>query len=170
VKLLILDVDGVLTDGKVVLGTDGLELKHFHTLDGFGIARAHEKGLIVAFITARVSEAVETRALELGVKDFLQGRRDKVEAYEHLLEKHHLSDDQVAYVGDDLFDLPVLSRAGLKVAVANAVTPLKRAADYVTLAPGGHGAVREVIELLLGWRDLKESQAGGEGQNEKKHV
>jgi 3-deoxy-D-manno-octulosonate 8-phosphate phosphatase (KDO 8-P phosphatase) len=164
VKLLILDVDGVLTDGKVVLGTGGMELKQFHTLDGFGIARAQDGGLIVALITARVSEAVETRALELGIKDFLQGRRDKREAYGHLLEKYGLGDDQVAYVGDDLFDLPVLERAGLKVAVANASTAVKRVADYVTIADGGRGAVREVVDLLLGWRDQR---AGEERQNKK---
>jgi 3-deoxy-D-manno-octulosonate 8-phosphate phosphatase (KDO 8-P phosphatase) len=160
IRLLILDVDGVLTDGAIVLGSGGMDLKHFHTLDGLGIATAREAGLEVAIITARVSEAVETRANELGIKDFFQGRLNKKETYQHLLEKYDLRDEQVAYIGDDLVDLPVMLRVGLKVAVANADSQLKEVADYVTIREGGHGAVREVVDLLMGWREQKESSSG----------
>jgi 3-deoxy-D-manno-octulosonate 8-phosphate phosphatase (KDO 8-P phosphatase) len=156
VQLLILDVDGVLTDGQIIMGSGKMELKHFHTLDGFGIVMAQRAGLKVAIITARVSEAVEMRAGDLGIKDYFQGRLNKEEAYQHLLQKYHLQDEQVAYVGDDLLDLPVFTRAGLKVAVANARSDLKAQADYVTIASGGWGAVREVVDLLLGWRDGEE--------------
>jgi 3-deoxy-D-manno-octulosonate 8-phosphate phosphatase (KDO 8-P phosphatase) len=153
VQLLILDVDGVLTGGEIILGSEGMELKHFNTRDGLGIAMARQVGLNVAIITGRVSQAVVTRAVELGIQDLFQGNMDKIEAYERLLKKHQLTDEQVAFVGDDLLDLPVLRRAGLKIAVANASGQLKILADYVTLARGGRGAVREVVDLLLGWRE-----------------
>jgi 3-deoxy-D-manno-octulosonate 8-phosphate phosphatase (KDO 8-P phosphatase) len=152
VQLLILDVDGVLTGGGIILGSRGMELKVFNTRDGQGIVLAHQAGLNVAIITARVSEAVEARAGDLGISDYLQGRKDKLQAYEHLLKKYHLVDEQVAYVGDDVLDVPVMKRVGLRVAVANASAELKGLADYVTLAEGGQGAVREVIDLLLGWK------------------
>ncbi len=151
-QLLILDVDGVLTGGGIILGSRGMELKVFNTRDGQGIAMARQAGLNVAMITARVSEAVETRAGDLGISDYLQGRKDKLQAYEHLLEKYQLMDEQVAYVADDVLDVPVMKRVGLKVAVANASGELKALADYVTLAEGGQGAVREVVDLLLGWK------------------
>ena len=160
VRLLLLDVDGVLTGGEIILGSGGMELKHFHTLDGLGIAMARQAGLIVAIITARESEAVAARAADLGIEDYIQGSLDKQQAYERLLQKYDLRDEQVAYVGDDLIDLPAFQRAGLKVAVANARSPLKSMADYVTIASGGQGAVREVVELLLGWRSEEESQIG----------
>jgi 3-deoxy-D-manno-octulosonate 8-phosphate phosphatase (KDO 8-P phosphatase) len=160
VRLLIVDVDGVLTGGEIIMGSGKMELKYFHTLDGFGVVMAQRAGLRVAIITARASEAVEMRAGDLGIKDFFQGRLNKEEAYLHLLQKHHLRDEQVAYVGDDLLDLPVFTRAGLKVAVANAHAHLKAQADYVTIASGGRGAVREVVELLLGWGAGEGSQIG----------
>jgi 3-deoxy-D-manno-octulosonate 8-phosphate phosphatase (KDO 8-P phosphatase) len=118
---------------------------------------ARQSGLEVAIITGRVSEAVEARASDLGIKDFLQGRMDKADAYQHLLEKHGLTDKQVAFVGDDLLDMPAMRRAGLKVAVANASLELKEVADYVTLASGGSGAVREVVDLLMGWQEKGEA-------------
>jgi 3-deoxy-D-manno-octulosonate 8-phosphate phosphatase (KDO 8-P phosphatase) len=152
VRLLILDVDGVLTEGQIVLGPAGMELKHFDTRDGLGIILGQKAGIKVAFITGRASSAVENRAKDLGVRDCLQGRLDKLVAYQELLDKHGLADEQVAFVGDDLLDLPALKRAGLKVAVPNASWEVKAAADYVTIAAGGHGAVREVVEMLLGWR------------------
>jgi 3-deoxy-D-manno-octulosonate 8-phosphate phosphatase (KDO 8-P phosphatase) len=150
-------VDGTLTKGEIILGDEGMELKHFDTRDGLGIARACRAGLKVAIITGRVSQAVMTRAGELGVKDLFQGSMNKLEAYESLLKRHNLTDNQVAFVGDDLLDLPVMKRVGLKVAVANASGELKVLADYVTLASGGRGAVREVIDLLLGWRETDKS-------------
>ncbi len=142
------------------MGSGGMELKHFHTLDGLGMATARGAGLKVAIITARSSEAVAIRAADLGIEDVVQGCLDKQQAYDGLLEKYGLRDEQVAYVGDDLIDLPVLRRAGLKVAVANARAQLKLMADYVTIASGGRGAVREVVELLLGWRSGEDSQIG----------
>lgn len=171
-QLLILDVDGVLTGGEIILGSEGMELKHFHTRDGLGIAMAHRAGLKVAFITGRVSQAVVTRAGELGIQDLFQGNFDKIEAYESLLKKHQLSDEQVAFVGDDLVDLPVLQRVGLKIAVANASGELKVLADYVTLAGGGRGAVREVVDLLLGWREDTTSiplERDENGQDQSQH-
>ncbi|MCK4597223.1 HAD-IIIA family hydrolase [bacterium] len=156
VKLLILDVDGVLTGGEIIHGSGGMELKHFCTRDGMAIAQAHRAGLAVAFITGRASEAVMARAAELGVKDLFQGCADKLEAYRSLLKKYNLSDDQVTFVGDDLVDLPVMSRVGLKVAVANASGELKAVADYVTIASGGRGAVREIVDFLLGWKEREE--------------
>jgi len=143
------------------LGAGGIELKAFNTLDGMAVAMAHQAGLKVAIITARISEAVTTRASELGIKDLFQGSMDKMEAYEVLLNRYELTDEQVAYVGDDLGDLPLMNRAGLKVAVANACGELKALADYVTLSSGGEGAVREVVELVLGWKERKETPSIG---------
>jgi len=134
------------------LGSAGMELKHFNTRDGLGIILGQEAGIKVAFITGRTSPAVEMRAKDLRVGDCLQGRSDKLVAYQELLDKYGLTDEQVAFVGDDLLDLPALKRAGLKVAVSNASPEVKTAVDYVTIAAGGHGAVREVVEMLLGWR------------------
>jgi 3-deoxy-D-manno-octulosonate 8-phosphate phosphatase (KDO 8-P phosphatase) len=139
------------------MGSGGMELKHFHTLDGLGIPLAQRAGLRVAVITARESEAVAMRAADLKIEDLIQGCLDKQKAYEDLLEKYDLRDEQVAYVGDDLIDLPAFGRAGLKVAVANARSQLKLMADYVTIAHGGRGAVRETVELLLGWRSEGET-------------
>jgi 3-deoxy-D-manno-octulosonate 8-phosphate phosphatase (KDO 8-P phosphatase) len=139
-----------------------MELKHFHTLDGLGIAMAQRAGLRVAIITYRDSEAVALRAADLGVEDFMQGCRDKQKAYDDLLRKYGLRDEEVAYAGDDLVDLPAFQRAGLKVAVANARSELKQLADYVTIAAGGRGAVREAVELLLGWRPKGEEKRGRE--------
>lgn len=147
----------MLTTGEIILGSGGMELKAFNTRDGMAIAMAHQAGLRVAIVTGRTSEAVVTRAGELGIKDLFQGRKDKTEAYEGLLKRYRLTDQQVAFVGDDLMDLPIMKRVGLKVAVANAGEELKAMADYVTLASGGQGAVREVVELLLGWRKRGES-------------
>jgi len=144
------------------MGSGGMELKHYHTLDGLGIAVAHRAGLRTAIITARESEAVALRAADLRVGDLVQGCLEKEQAYDDLLEKYGLRDEQVAYVGDDLVDLPAFRRAGLKVAVANARSELKLAADYVTAAAGGGGAVREVVELLLGWRPQGEAGSGEE--------
>ena len=155
-ELLILDVDGVLTGGEIIHGSGGMELKHFSTRDGLAIVQAHRAGLVVAFITGRSSEAVMARAAELGVKDLFQGHTDKLEAYQSLLRKYHLDDDQVAFVGDDLVDLPVMRKVGLKMAVANASGELKAVADYVTIASGGQGAVREIVDFLLGWKEREE--------------
>jgi 3-deoxy-D-manno-octulosonate 8-phosphate phosphatase (KDO 8-P phosphatase) len=149
VKLLMLDVDGVMTDGGIIYGGDGLELKRFDVKDGHGIKLLMGAGVDVAIVTARSSPAVERRARELGITLLYQGQRDKLFAFEDILSKTGLSAKETAYIGDDIVDLPVLRRAGLAIAVADAVAEVKRAADHVTKRPGGQGAVRETAELIL---------------------
>ncbi|HET6796343.1 MAG TPA: HAD hydrolase family protein [Gemmatimonadales bacterium] len=153
VRLLGLDVDGVLTDNGVYIGPiagDRIELKRFDIQDGLGLILLRTAGLPVVWVSGRSSEATALRAAELRVEDLLQvpGPR-KVLALDELLSRRGIGWDDVAFVGDDLADLPVLRRVGLPIAVANAVPEVKAAATYVTRAAGGHGAVREVIELLL---------------------
>ncbi|HSB51433.1 MAG TPA: HAD-IIIA family hydrolase [Dissulfurispiraceae bacterium] len=149
IKLLILDVDGVLTDGGIVLDNDGNELKAFHVRDGHGIKMLGRAGIQVALITGRFSKVVERRAHELGIIEVYQRCHIKSVAYEHVIEKFGLSDREVAYVGDDIVDLPILGRVGLPVAVADATEETRAAALYVTRNGGGRGAVREVCELIL---------------------
>lgn len=148
VKWLLLDVDGVMTDGGIVL-SDGLEIKRFHTQDGLGIRLAQRAGLRVGILTGRESEAVARRARELGIEEVRQGCSSKLEAYLQVVERYGLKDEEVAYMGDDLPDLPLLRRVGLAFAVANAVPEVKRQVDHVTRKAGGEGAVREAVELLL---------------------
>ncbi len=158
VELLVLDVDGVLTDGRVIVHSDGSESKHFHTLDGHGIRMWQRAGLRVALLSGRYSAAVERRAAELGIAHVLQDCHFKRPAIDGLLAETGLTLAQVAYVGDDLPDMPVIRDVGFGVAVAGAVEEVKACADYVTTRPGGRGAVREVIELILKesgrWDDL----------------
>ena len=149
VQLLILDVDGVLTDGRIFYGADGQEWKVFHVLDGAGIRMLQRGGVRVAIISGRSTEAVATRASELGIEDCFQNVYIKVEAYDTLKARYDLADEAVAYIGDDLMDLPLLRRVGLPIAVPNAVDEVKRCARTITTAPGGWGAVREVAELIL---------------------
>ena len=158
IKMLITDVDGVLTDGTIIIGGDGTESKKFSLLDGHGIKMWHRAGLATAFISGRDTAATSIRAKQLNVDYVFQGCKKKLPVFEELLEKTGLSENQVAYIGDDLMDLPLVKRAGLGVAVANSVGELKDAADYVTTAQGGSGAVREVIEYILKdtgkWQEL----------------
>ncbi len=153
IRLMLTDVDGVLTDGHIYLQSlpDGsaVEMKVFHSLDGAGLKLARLVGLRTGVITGRDSAAVTRRAQEVGMDFVSQGRAEKLGAYEEILRRAGLKDEEVAYVGDDLPDLPVLARAGLAVAVANAVPEVRKAAHYVTARSGGSGAVREVIELVL---------------------
>lgn len=149
VRLLAMDVDGVLTRGDIHYTDTGLEIKTFNIQDGLGIALAGKAGLVTAIVTGRVSPAVERRAEELGVTYLLQGCRDKSAAIRRLLADTGLSVGQVAFMGDDLNDIPGFREAGWKVAVANASPELKMLADYVTTREGGRGAVREVIEVIL---------------------
>jgi len=149
IELLVLDVDGVLTDGKVVLDADGRELKRFSVLDGAGIKYWQRAGGRVAIISGRGSPAVVARATELGVTDVVQNAKRKLPAYEAVRDRLGLSDDRIAVMGDDLPDLPLLRRAGFAIAPANAVEDVRAAADYVTAARGGEGAVREAVEMLL---------------------
>ena len=149
IELLVLDVDGVMTDGGLIVHSDGTESKRFHTLDGHGIRLWLRAGLKVALLSGRRSAPVAKRAAELGIPYVLEDCHFKRPALEQLLESLHLKAEQVAYIGDDLPDMPVLEFVGFAVAVANAVDEVKDCADYVTTRSGGSGAVREVIEYIL---------------------
>jgi 3-deoxy-D-manno-octulosonate 8-phosphate phosphatase (KDO 8-P phosphatase) len=153
VRLLGLDVDGVLTDNGVYIGPvagERVELKRFDIQDGLGLILLRTANIPVVWVSGRSSEATALRAAELRVTELLQvpGPR-KAAAFQEALDRHGIEWDEVAFVGDDLADLPILRRVGLPIAVANAVTEVKQLADYVTRAQGGHGAVREVVEILL---------------------
>ena len=149
VSLLVLDVDGVLTDGRIVYADYGDELKFFNVQDGAGLVFWNRLGLKSAVITARTSKLLKRRAKEMKVDFVSQGSLLKLPVYERLLKKFRLSTEQVCAIGDDLMELPILSRAGLSVAVANAVTEVRQTCHYTTQRAGGQGAVREVIELIL---------------------
>ncbi len=149
IKAILLDVDGVLTDGAIIYGIDGIELKVFDSQDGFGIVNAIKQGIRVGIITARKSDVVERRAAELGIEDLFQGSIDKLTPYEKVKTSYSLHDSEVAYVGDDLLDLPLLQRVGFSAAPANAVRDVKMKVDYVSKERGGHGAVRDIIDLIL---------------------
>lgn len=149
VKLLILDVDGVLTDGSIVLDNNGNELKTFHVRDGHGIRLLLKAGIHVALITGRFSRVVERRAKELGIRDVYQKCFDKAAAYRRLAGKYSLADHEIAYVGDDIVDIPVLRRCGFSVAVADSEIGVRPFVKMITRKGGGRGAVREVCNLLL---------------------
>lgn len=149
IKLLALDVDGVLTNGTIWLSADGQEYKCFHTHDGYGIRFAQQAGITIAVISGRRSETVTRRLQELNVKHIYQGCGDKLPVLQKLMSKLNISLEEVAYVGDDIPDLPVIKKVGLGIAVANAVAEVKSAADWVTTKPGGEGAVREACEYIL---------------------
>jgi 3-deoxy-D-manno-octulosonate 8-phosphate phosphatase (KDO 8-P phosphatase) len=149
IRLLILDVDGVLTDGRLYFDAKGETLKVFHVRDGHGIKMAQRAGIEVALLSGRRSDAAYHRARELGISRFHEGLRDKVAVLEEIMAAMQIDTSQVAMVGDDLVDLPILNRAGLAVAVADAVPEVLAAAHWVTPNPGGRGAVREVCDLLL---------------------
>ena len=160
IKLLLMDCDGVLTDGRLWLTEDGDEQKSFNTHDGLGLSLLHRAGLKSGIITGRASKAVTRRAAELGVEFVRQGEPDKIAAFEQLLQQAGVAESEVAFVGDDLPDIPIMKRAELAIAVADAVAETRAVAHYVTQARGGHGAVREVVELILKsqgrWHDLAE--------------
>lgn len=149
VRLIALDVDGVLTDGSVTISSSGEEIKSFNILDGMGIRFAINCGLTVAVISGRASLPVEQRMKDLGVSEIVQGAKNKAAALKDLCSKYSLHPDEVAFVGDDVNDLPAFHTAGLRIAVANACQEVKNASDFVTQNSGGHGAVREAIEALL---------------------
>lgn len=149
INFLIVDVDGVLTDGSIFCSDKGEEIKVFHVKDGSGIAFWHRAGKKTAIISGRKSKAVEHRARELGIEEVYQNAHKKLEVYEKILKKHGLKDEQVCYIGDDLIDIPVLKRVGFAVAVADSPPEVLQRVDYVTRARGGQGAVREVVEKIL---------------------
>jgi 3-deoxy-D-manno-octulosonate 8-phosphate phosphatase (KDO 8-P phosphatase) len=152
-RLLIMDVDGVLTDGRIIQDGHGHELKVFDVKDGHGIVMAHRAKLRTALISGRESETITRRAEELGIELVFQKIWNKLEVYEKILVDTELTHDEVAYIGDDLIDIPLLRRVGLAVAVADAVDEVKAAVHLITQRPGGQGAVREVIELILRAQD-----------------
>jgi 3-deoxy-D-manno-octulosonate 8-phosphate phosphatase (KDO 8-P phosphatase) len=158
ISLLALDVDGVLTDGTLVINSDGSETKFFDSLDGHGIKMWQRAGLKVALISGRVSPPTEHRAEQLKIEYVFQDCHYKLPVVEQLLEQLGLLPVNMAFIGDDLTDMPVMRYVGFAVAVANAVDEVKECADYVTTRPGGRGAVREVIEYILKnsgrWREL----------------
>ena len=149
VRALVLDVDGVLTDGRIIYDEFGDELKHFDVQDGAGLMLWHREGLKTASITSRTSKLVARRAKELHVDCLIQNAADKRKAFEAVLRRLRLKPEETCAIGDDLMELPILRRAGLAVAVANAVAEVKAACHYVTQHAGGRGAVRETIELIL---------------------
>jgi len=154
IKLLICDVDGVFSDGRIYLGNQGEELKAFHTKDGFGIKAILNAGINVAVITGRQSHIVENRMQALGVPYIYQGKEDKLTVYQSLLEKLNLTPDNVAYIGDDVVDLPAIKDCGLGIAVQDAHPLVKQEADLITYTKGGFGAVREICDLFLQCHNL----------------
>lgn len=159
IQLLLLDVDGVLTDGRIIIDDRGVETKQFHVRDGQGISLLMRSGIKVGFITARSSPSVRHRAKELGVRLVRQGVHDKLRAYREIKSSLRLKDAQIAYIGDDLIDSPILRRVGLAVCVADGWSGLASNVDLVTTARGGRGAVREIADLLLEaqgkWTNIK---------------
>ncbi len=149
IKMVIMDVDGVLTDGRIILGSKGEELKNFYVQDGEGIELARRKGFILVLVSGRRSKVVERRAEELKIKEVYQNISEKIEVYYRLLKKYGLKNEEIAYIGDDLGDIPSLRKAGLALAPANGVEEVKDIVHYVTQASGGRGAVREAIDIIL---------------------
>jgi 3-deoxy-D-manno-octulosonate 8-phosphate phosphatase (KDO 8-P phosphatase) len=149
VKLVIFDVDGVLTDGSLYLGDDGQEYKSFNSRDGHGMKMLQKSGVVIGIITGRTSEVVRIRMESLGIQHVYQGMLDKLPAYEELREKLNLTDDQVAYVGDDVVDLPIMRRVGLAIAVNDAHPFVVQHSHWLTPRNGGRGAARDVCEMVL---------------------
>lgn len=164
IKLLALDVDGILTDGKIIIDSEGREIKVFSAQDGMGIKAAIEAGIIIAFITSRNSKAVQIRASELGVNEIYLGNNKKIDAIFELARKYGISTGEICYMGDDLIDLQALTNVGWGVTVPQAPDELRNHADYITRKSCGDGAVREVIELILKqnglWEDLVKKYLG----------
>jgi 3-deoxy-D-manno-octulosonate 8-phosphate phosphatase (KDO 8-P phosphatase) len=156
IRLLVLDVDGVLTDGSIILDNKGNEYKSFHVRDGHGIKMLLRAGIQVAIITGRASKVVERRARELGIEEVHQKCFNKIAVYQSLIEKYSLSDKEVAYIGDDIVDAPVMKRVGMPVVVADADKGIRKYSLFVTKNRGGRGAVREVADLILTAKGLWE--------------
>jgi 3-deoxy-D-manno-octulosonate 8-phosphate phosphatase (KDO 8-P phosphatase) len=149
VKLVIFDVDGVLTDGGLFLGDDGQEYKSFNSRDGHGMKMLQKSGVVIGIITGRTSEVVRIRMESLGIEHVYQGKQDKLPAYEELRDKLGLADEEVAYVGDDVVDLPIMRRVGLAIAVNDAHPFVLQHAHWQTPHDGGRGAARDVCEMVL---------------------
>ena len=149
IKMLILDVDGVMTDGKIIMDSEGRELKNFNVRDGHGLVMIQRYGIQVAILTGRNSDVVEHRARDLNIKEVYQGALNKKAVFEQILKKNNLLPVNTAFMGDDIVDIPVLKQVGFAVAVADAADVVKKFVNYVTKNNGGQGAVREICELIL---------------------
>ena len=149
IKVLAMDVDGVLTDGRIIMDSNGIETKNFDVQDGMGIVLLKNCGIKTAIISARESGVVAYRAKDLKIDRVYVGVYPKMSAYENLLKEYNVSDEEVCFIGDDLADMAIMKRCGMAIAVANAVDEVKQIADHVTIKQGGKGAVREAIELIL---------------------
>ncbi len=149
IRLVIFDVDGVLTDGSLFLGDDGQEYKAFYSRDGHGMKMLQASGVPIAIITGRSSDVVKHRVTDLGIEYVYQGQRDKLVGFEHLLQQLGIAPEAIAYVGDDVVDLPVMRRVGLAIAVQDAHPLVKQHAHWQTPSGGGRGAAREVCELIM---------------------
>jgi 3-deoxy-D-manno-octulosonate 8-phosphate phosphatase (KDO 8-P phosphatase) len=160
IELLIFDVDGVFSDGLIYMGNNGEELKTFHTRDGYGIKSLMNAGIEVAIITGRKSKIVENRMKSLGISIIYQGQDDKLQAYNEICQDLTISSEKTGYVGDDLIDWPVMEKVALKVCVADGHPLLTKRANYITVMKGGHGAVREVCDLILESRGELERHKG----------
>lgn len=158
IKLVVFDVDGVLTDGSLFIGDDGQEYKAFHSRDGFGMKLLKNSGVEIGIITARTSEVVKHRMKNLDIEHVFQGQLEKLPAFEELVAKLGLSLEQTAYVGDDVVDLPVLRRAGLAIAVQDAHPLAKQHAHWQTPHGGGRGAARDVCELIMEAQNTLDAQ------------
>jgi len=153
IKLLILDVDGVLTDGRIIYDNFGDEIKCFNVYDGFGMSLLYRAGIKSIIITARKTNIVKRRARDMHIVK-VYSNYDKLKIYKKILEKSALKDEEVCFIGDDLIDLPIMKRAGFKVAPSNAIDEIKALAHYITKKEGGKGAVREVVEIILKSQNL----------------
>ena len=160
IKLLICDVDGVFSDGRIYMGNNGEELKTFHTRDGYGVKSLMNAGIQIAIITGRKSQIVENRMKALGISLIYQGQDDKVKAYDDICNKLNIAPEHTSYIGDDLIDWPVMEKVALKVCVADGHPLLKQRANYTTMIKGGDGAVREVCDLILQARDELDCHKG----------
>jgi 3-deoxy-D-manno-octulosonate 8-phosphate phosphatase (KDO 8-P phosphatase) len=154
IELLLLDVDGVMTDGRIIWDANGTEIKFFNVKDGHGIKLVQRAGIQVGIITGRVSPVVDLRAKELGIEILYQGSLRKQESYDDIKQRTGLADHQIAYMGDDVIDVPVMRRVGFSATPADALPEVMKVADFVAQARGGWGAVRELCDLLLKGRGM----------------
>ena len=154
VKLLVLDVDGVLTDGRIIVNDSGIESKEFDVRDGHGLKLLIRCGIEVVFLTGRKSAAVHWRAEDIGITEVHQGVKNKGEVFAEIIKRRDISPEETACIGDDIVDIPILKRAGFSIAVSDAVWEVRKNADYVTNRRGGRGAVREVCEVILKAQNL----------------
>ncbi len=149
IKLIFLDVDGVLTDGKIIYDSDGREYKQFHAHDGFGIVRAKQAGLKIGIMTGRSSMIVDKRAEKLGIDFVFQGIEDKLKTCTDFIKTNGTKFSEIAFIGDDEFDIPLLKAVGFSAAPANALLPVKKTVNYISKLEGGNGAAREIIDMIL---------------------